>query len=170
MCWFHYVASPSRIPQKALNLGEMGFLTLRKIQIRSSLILANKGLQHPDPALSASSHISSASHPSLQANSSWIHSVSASHLPKGHSLFLHGGTWIFLVPITQGSQHQHWAPLNRLWPQAYLQPHSQHTDRTVYLFLWHSKQTMNNLRNNTYHWCDTYCFYKSRHRAGGIKS
>ena len=37
MCWFHYVASPSRIPQKALNLGEMGFLTLRKIQIRERL-------------------------------------------------------------------------------------------------------------------------------------
>ena len=93
MCWFRYVASPSRIPQKALNLGEMGFLTLRKIQIRSSLILVNKSLQHPDPALSASSHISSASHPSLQANSSRIHSVSASRLPKGHSLCLHGRGW-----------------------------------------------------------------------------
>lgn len=125
MCWFRYVASPSRIPQKALNLREMELLTLRKIQIRSSLILANKSLQHPDPALSASSHISSASHPSLQANSSRIHSVSASRLPKGHSLCLHGGgPWIFLAPVTQGSQHQHCAPLNRLCPQAHLQPHS----------------------------------------------
>lgn len=124
MCWFRYVASPSRIPQKALNLGEMGFLTLRKYRSDQLLFWPTKSSNiQTQPYLP---HLTSV-HPHILHFGQTVLEYTVSQLPASPrvipSAFM-GDPWIFLVPITQGSQNQHCAPLNCLWPHAHLHPHS----------------------------------------------